>query len=82
MRSSGLRTSSTSTLHANFYRAGMPISQGVFLGLYLMWLAEQTSNYVKAPISVAVLKDNGLYFENQNNINAIDQKVRLFTDAI
>jgi hypothetical protein len=57
----------------------MPISQGVFLGLYLMWLAEQTSNYVKAPISVSVLKDNGLYFENQNKINSIDQKVRLFT---
>jgi 20S proteasome alpha/beta subunit len=63
----------------NFYRAGMPISQGVFLGLYLMWLAEQTSNYVKAPISIAVLKDNGLYFEDQNKINSIDQKVRLFT---
>ncbi len=63
----------------NFYRAEMPISQGVFLGLYLMWLAEQTSNYVKAPISVAILKDNGLYFEDQSKINSIDQKVRLFT---
>jgi 20S proteasome alpha/beta subunit len=63
----------------NFYRAVMPISQGVFLGLYLMWLAEQTSNYVKAPISVGVLKDNGLYFEDQNKVNSIDQKVRLFT---
>lgn len=63
----------------NFYRTGMPISQGVFLGLYLMWLAEQTSNYVKAPISVAVLKNNGLHFEEQNKINFIDQKVRLFT---
>lgn len=63
----------------NFYRAGMPISQGVFLGLYLMWLAEQTSNYVKAPISVGILKDNGLYFEDSKKINSIDQKVRLFT---
>jgi hypothetical protein len=63
----------------NFYRPGMPISQGVFLGLYVMWLAEQTSNYVKAPISIAVLKDNGLYFEDQSKINSIDQKVRLFT---
>jgi hypothetical protein len=63
----------------NFYRPGMPISQGVFLGLYLMWLAEQTSDYVKAPISVAILKGNGLHFEDQNKINSIDQKVRLFT---
>ncbi|HTY83900.1 MAG TPA: hypothetical protein VMB19_06765 [Silvibacterium sp.] len=63
----------------NLYRLGMPISQGVFLGLYLMWLAEQTSNYVKAPVSVAILKENGLYFEDQNKVNSIDQKVRLFT---
>jgi len=63
----------------NFYRRDMPISQGVFLGLYLMWLAEQTSNYVKAPISVAILKNNGLQFEDQDKIASIDQKVRLFT---
>jgi hypothetical protein len=63
----------------NLYRAGMPISQGVFLGLYLMWLAEQTSNYVKAPVSVAILKDGGLHFEDQSKIDSIDQKVRLFT---
>jgi hypothetical protein len=63
----------------NLYRAGMPISQGVFLGLYLMWLAEQTSNYVKAPVTVAILKDGGLHFEDQSKIDSIDQKVRLFT---
>jgi hypothetical protein len=65
----------------NYYRPDMPISQGVFLGLYLMALGEQTSNYIRAPIRVVVLKNNGLYFEDPKKINSIDQKVRLFATA-
>jgi 20S proteasome alpha/beta subunit len=63
----------------NLFRAGMPLSQGVFLGLYIMWLGQHTSNYIHAPIAVAILKDNGLQFEDQEKIDSIDQKVRLFT---
>lgn len=63
----------------NLFREGMPLSQGVFLGIYIMWLGQHTSNYIHAPITVAILKDNGLQFENQKKIDSIDQKVRLFT---
>ena len=63
----------------NLFRGGMPLSQGVFLGLYIMWLGQHTSNYIHAPITVAILKDNGLQFEDQKKIDSIDQKVRLFT---
>jgi hypothetical protein len=63
----------------NLFRAGMPLSQGVFLGLYIMWLGQHTSNYIHAPITVAILKDNGLQFEDQKKIDSISQKVRLFT---
>ena len=63
----------------NLYRPGIPMSQGVFLGLYLMWLGEQTSNSIKAPITVATLTRAGIRFEDQNKVNRIDQKVRLFT---
>jgi hypothetical protein len=44
-----------------------------------MWLGQHTSNYIHAPITVAILKDNGLQFEDQKKIDSIDQKVRLFT---
>jgi len=63
----------------NFFRPGMPISQGVFLGLYLMWLGEHTSTSIHGPITVAVLRDNGIQFESREKVDAIDQKVRLFT---
>jgi hypothetical protein len=63
----------------NLYRACMPLSQGVFLGLYIMWIGQHTSNYIHAPTTVAVLKDSGLQFEDQKKIDSIDQKVRLFT---
>ena len=63
----------------NLFRAGMPLSQGVFLGLYILWLGEHTANYIHAPFTAAILKDNGLQFEDQKKIDSIDQKVRLFT---
>jgi hypothetical protein len=63
----------------NLFRVDMPLSQGVFLGLYIMWLGQHTSNYIHAPITVAILRDNGLHFEDQKKIDSIDQKVRLFT---
>jgi hypothetical protein len=63
----------------NLFRAGMPLSQGVFLGLYILWLGEHTANYIHAPFTAAILKDNGLQFEDPKKIDSIDQKVRLFT---
>jgi hypothetical protein len=65
----------------NLYRPDMPISQGVFLGLYIMWLAEQTIACVKAPITVAIVKNGGIFFENQAKLDSINHKIRLFTAA-
>jgi hypothetical protein len=65
----------------NLYHPGMPLSQGVFLGLYLMWVAEQTTPCVKAPITVAIVKDGGISFEQDHKIDSLVQKVRMFTTA-
>jgi hypothetical protein len=54
-------------------------AQGIFLGLYIMWLAEQTSNFVKAPISVVVVRDGGLFSERQEVVDALLERVKLFT---
>jgi len=63
----------------NFYRPNMPTSQAVCLGLYIMWLAEQTSPYVKAPITVVILKNGGINFVDPTKIGFLDHKVRVFT---
>lgn len=65
----------------NLYHPQMPLSQGVFLGLYVMWIAEQTTPHVKAPITLAIVKDGGIFFEKQEKIDSINQRVRVFTTA-
>jgi hypothetical protein len=42
----------------SLYRDDVTPVQGIFLGLHIMWLAEQTCNFVKAPVTVVVLRDN------------------------
>lgn len=61
-----------------YYRSDITIVQGIFLSLYIMWLAERTSNLVKAPIAVTVLRDNGLHPQQDRLIDALHERVKLF----
>jgi hypothetical protein len=60
------------------YRPGIPIGQGIFLGLHLMSLAEQTSNYIKAPVTVVTVKDHELKTIPQAQVDALQDRVKLF----
>jgi hypothetical protein len=60
------------------YQPSLSIAQGIFLGLYVMSLAERTSNYVKGPISVVVIKDNGIHPQKPELIRELDNRVQLF----
>lgn len=59
--------------------AEITTAQGIFLGLYIMWLAEQTSNYVKAPVNVIVVRDGGIFTEKQSKIDALLERVKVFS---
>ena len=63
---------------ARLYRPSIPISQGIFLGLHLMSLAEQTSNYIKAPVTVVAVKDHALTPVPQSEVDALQERVKLF----
>jgi hypothetical protein len=64
----------------NFYAmGGLTIAQGIFLGLYVMWLAEQTCNSVKAPVSVVVLQNAGMHHQSQDVVDQLTTRVKLFT---
>jgi hypothetical protein len=63
----------------NHYREDITIAQGLFLGLYIMWLAEQTSNFVKSPISAVVLRDNIMTPQPDKLMDELLQRVKLFT---
>jgi hypothetical protein len=55
------------------------MAQAIFLGLHIMWLAEQTSNFVKAPITVALLKNGGVLPEPGERIEQLMERVKLFS---
>ncbi len=64
------------------YSAGMPITQALLLGMYLLELAENTSNYVRGPTTVVVARDNGLWLEKADRVAALTERIKLFTAAV
>lgn len=64
------------------YSAGMPITQALLLGMYLLELAENTSNYVRGPITAVVARDNGLWLEKADRVATLTERIKLFTAAV
>ena len=60
------------------YRKDLTTAEGIFLGLHLMSLAEQTSNYVKAPVTVVIVRPGGMHQENSETLAKLHQRVKLF----
>jgi hypothetical protein len=65
-------------LLANLYRNDLTLTQGVFLGLHVMGIAEQTSNCIKAPVTVVTVKAGRLHEETQATIDQLVLRVKLF----
>jgi hypothetical protein len=63
----------------NLYRPDATIAQGLFLSLYIMWLAEQTSNSVKSPVTVAILKNGGIFSQDPPAVDGLLARVKLFS---
>ncbi len=53
-------------------------AQCIFLGLYLLWLAANTSNYIRDPISVVLVRPGGLIPQEPAIIAKLQQRVVLF----
>ena len=60
----------------------MPITRALLLGMYLLELAESTSNYVRGPVTVVVARDNGLWLEKADRVAALTERIKLFTAAV
>jgi len=66
-------------LLTNLYRDNLTLAQGMFLGLHLMGIAEQTSNCIKAPVTVVRVRPNGMREETQSVIDQLVLRVKLFS---
>ena len=65
----------------NLYRSDLTLARGVFLGLHVMGIAEQTSNCIKAPVTVVTVKAGRLGEETQATIDQLVLRVKLFAGS-
>jgi len=65
-----------------FYTKGISIAQAVLAGVYLMTIAEGTSQYVRGPISVAIIRDNGIWMEDADYITEMEARLRDYEQKI
>ena len=64
------------------YQPGIPIARALLLGIYLLELAENTSNYVRGPTSALVARENGLWLLKADRGAALAERIRAFTAAV
>lgn len=65
-------------LSQRFYRPQMTISQAVIAGLYVLSVAEQTSNSVKGPVSVAIIKPTGITMESREYVDDLWDRLKKY----
>jgi hypothetical protein len=57
----------------------MSIVQGMFVGLYLLSIAENTSNLIRHPFTVIFANENGLQLQSKEDVDRWSQQIDLFS---
>jgi len=57
------------------YAQDMNIAQGILAGIYVLTIAEETSNYVRGPMSVAIVRENGIWMEESAYIEGMQKRL-------
>jgi hypothetical protein len=60
----------------------MTIEQGVLAAVYALTIAEQTSNSVRGPMSVAIVRPYGIQMENQDYIDTLGKHLKSYEKQI
>jgi hypothetical protein len=58
------------------YRPEMTIAQAVLAGVYLLSVGEDSSNYIRNPFYVAVVRDNGIHMERAAYIQEMGARLK------
>ena len=60
----------------------MTIEQGVLAAVYALTIAEQTSNSVRGPMHVAIVRPYGIQMENQDYIDTLGKRLKAYEKQI
>jgi hypothetical protein len=58
-----------------FFSAGMTITQAVLASIYTLTVAVNTSNYVRDPLSVAIIDGNGIRLEDNAYVKKLEERL-------
>jgi len=65
-----------------FYSRDMTLQQGVLAAIYVLTIAEQTSNYVRGPMVVGVVKKNGMWMEKDEYVSAMTKRLHAYEQQV
>jgi hypothetical protein len=64
------------------YSPPISIPQAILTALYMFTIAEATSNWVKSPISVAVVRENGIWMEKANYVAQVTHRLKEYEQSL
>ncbi len=74
------------TLYVNtmkrFYKPEMDLQQGILASIYVLIVAEETSNYVRGPMSVVIVRNSEMHMEANQQTKEMVDRLRDYEGAI
>jgi hypothetical protein len=64
------------------YAPQMSMAQAILASIYTLTVAKQTSNYVGGGLSVAVVRENGIWMENPRDVAEMEARLRSYEAAV
>lgn len=60
------------------YRPSMSLQQAVIAAVNVLVIGEESSNYIKGPFSLAIVRENGIWIEDEDYINTLRDRLKTF----
>jgi hypothetical protein len=67
---------------SRLFRPDLSIAQAILASLYVLKVGDETSNYIKEPFHVAIIRDNGIWMEDAEYIRTMSQRLESFEKGI
>jgi 20S proteasome alpha/beta subunit len=65
---------------SRMYRSDLSVTQAVLAAVYVLTIAEETTNYVKSPFSVAVVSETGICMEESQYVRDLQDRLKAFEE--
>jgi len=60
------------------YQPNMSLQQAVIAAVNVLVIGEESSNYIKGPFSLAIIRENGIWIETEEYINTLRDRLNKF----